>query len=165
MKQMNGCAPDGNCFAFDRGAVHDFILADDFRFVSWIRTHSGSFASSEFDLHVLELDADEEEIDAADDHVFEVIPTSFILEFNVQAFFDANFHLDVLCVFDLGDLTVTDPEGKVLDDILRQTAATHCHTKHVPNPIKIVSLTGVPIIITCNELVCHGMSHTAFQHC
>jgi hypothetical protein len=43
---------------------------------------------------MLDLDSNEQEVDLAHDHVFEMVFGLVVLEFNVQAILDADFHLD-----------------------------------------------------------------------
>jgi hypothetical protein len=44
-------------------------------------------------LHVLELDADQQEVDAPDYDILQVIPCPVILKLNVKAVLDADLHL------------------------------------------------------------------------
>lgn len=52
------------------------------------------FSLDDDDLHVLDLDADEQKVNLADHHVLEVVLGLLVLKLDVQAVFDTNLHLD-----------------------------------------------------------------------
>ena len=51
-----------------------FLLGDRFIVVKRIWPGSGGLPLDDGDLHVLDLDADQQEVDLTNDHVFQVIP-------------------------------------------------------------------------------------------
>ena len=85
---------DGDGLAADGGAVHDFKLGDGLALVVLVGRGAGGFAADDGELHVLDLDADEEKVDLADNHVLEVVLGLVVLKLNVQTVFDAHLHLD-----------------------------------------------------------------------
>lgn len=56
------------------GAVHDFELGYRLGFVVLVGWCAGRFTTDDGEFHVFDLDAHEEEVDLADDDVFQVVP-------------------------------------------------------------------------------------------
>ena len=52
------------------------------------------FPFDQRNLHMLDFDAHQEEVDFANDDVFEVVLWSVVFEFDVKAIFNTDFHLD-----------------------------------------------------------------------
>lgn len=65
---------DGNGLAPDRSPVHDLELCDRLGLVVQVRCRSGRFTTDDRELHMFNLDADEKEVDLADNNVLQVIP-------------------------------------------------------------------------------------------
>lgn len=65
---------------------------------------------------MLDLEADEEEVDAADDDVLEVVLALAVLELDVEAVLDADVHLDGAVGLG-GDAVAVDPEVLLADDV------------------------------------------------
>lgn len=61
-------------FTSNRGAVHDLILGDGVVFVVDARPGARRLSLDDVDLHVLDLDPHEEEVDFPHDDVFQVVP-------------------------------------------------------------------------------------------
>lgn len=59
--------------ATDRSTIHNLKLCDRFGFVILVWRCSCRFASDDRKLHVLDLDSNEEEVDLANDNIFEVV--------------------------------------------------------------------------------------------
>lgn len=64
---------DGDGLPPDGGAVHDLELGDGLGLVVLVRRGPGGLPTYDGEFHVLDLDPDEEEVDLADDDVFEVV--------------------------------------------------------------------------------------------
>lgn len=90
---------------------------------------AGGLAADDAELHVLDLEADEQEVDAADDDVLEVVLALAVLELDVQAVLDADVHLDA--AVHLGrDAVAVDPHVLLADDVGH--APRHRHPHEVP---------------------------------
>jgi len=77
---------DGNRFAADRCAVHDLVLCDVLTIRIGLTADAGrsGLALNDDDLHMLDLDTDEQEVDLADDYVLQMILGLVVLELDVQ---------------------------------------------------------------------------------
>ena len=97
---------DGDALAAHGRAVHDLELGDCLRVVVHLRARARGLAADDRELHVLDLDADEQEVDLADDDVVQVVLRLVVLELDVEALLDADLHLDRRVRFRgrLGDL-------------------------------------------------------------
>ena len=95
----------------DWSTIHDLELRDCFTLVVLIRSGSGSLSADDRELHVLDLYADEQEVDLADDDILQMIPALskvstlkrrrcryalrfVVLELDVQAVFNPDLHFD-----------------------------------------------------------------------
>ncbi len=50
-------------------AIHDLVFGDGFTLVVLVRWRAGSLASDDGELHMLDLDSNEQKVDLADDNV------------------------------------------------------------------------------------------------
>lgn len=64
---------DGDRFTANGSTVHDLEFGDGLGFVVLVRSCTCCLAANNGKFHVLDLDADEEEVDLSDDDVFEVV--------------------------------------------------------------------------------------------
>lgn len=75
-------------FTSDRGAVHDLILGDGVVFVVDTRPSARRLSLDDVDLHVLDLDPHQEEVDLPHDDVFQVVPVQTQMETQADLFFN-----------------------------------------------------------------------------
>ena len=59
-----------------------------------IRRYTSGLATDDTKFHVLDLQTDQQEVNAADNDILQVVFALAVLEFNVQAVLDTNVHLD-----------------------------------------------------------------------
>ena len=118
--------PDGYALAPDRHPVHDLIFGQRLALIVCRRAHPRRLAPPYLHLHVLELDAHQQEVDLADHHIPQVVPRAIILKLYVQAVLDANLHL-----------AAAGRQGRAS----RVSAGQGCvRYKNTPNPIPL----GIP---------------------
>ena len=86
--------PDRHRLPSHGRAVHNFIFAQRRRLGPRIRPGPRRLAPPDLELHVLEADADQQERNAAEDDVGEVVAGLVVLELDVEAVLDADLHLD-----------------------------------------------------------------------
>lgn len=77
---------------------------------------AGGLAADDAQLHVLDLEAHKQEVDAADDDVLEVVFGLGVLELDVQAVLYPDVHLDAR-VHLRGDAVAVDPDVLLADDV------------------------------------------------
>jgi len=65
-----------------------------FTLVVLIRRHTARLAPDDTELHMFDLEPDEQEIDAPDNNVLEMVLALAVFELDVQTVFDTNIHLD-----------------------------------------------------------------------
>ena len=86
--------PDGNALPSDWGPIHDLVLGNCLVLVEGVRPASCRLSLYDRNLHVLDLDPDQEEIDLADNHVLQVIFGLVVFELDVEALLYPHLHLD-----------------------------------------------------------------------
>ena len=106
--------------ATTRTAIHDLKPDERLTLIILIRTDARRLAADDAQLHMLDLQADEQEIDAPDNHIFQMVLALAVLELDVQAVLDADVHLDA--AVRLG----RDPVGVHPDVLLAH------HVRHPP---------------------------------
>ena len=79
------------------------MLGDGFIFRVDIRSAARALLLQNGYFHVLDFDANEQKVDLAHDHVLQMVLRLVVFELDVQAIFDAHFHLDA--IVDLGKLS------------------------------------------------------------
>ena len=83
-----------NTFSLNWSLVHDLVLGNRLVLVESLRATPCRLSLDDRDLHVLDLDPHQQEVDLANDHVLQVVLRLVVFELNVQAFLDPHFHLD-----------------------------------------------------------------------
>jgi hypothetical protein len=76
------------------GRCTDFESDEGFAFVVLVWCCSCGFSSDDAEFHVLDLQPHQQEVDSADDDVFQVILALAVLKLNVQTVLDPYVHLD-----------------------------------------------------------------------
>ena len=135
---------DGDALAAHGRAVHDLELGDRLRVVVHLRARARGLAADDRELHVLDLDADEQEVDLADDDVVQVVLRLVVLELDVEALLDAHLHLDR--VVDLGRrVRLLNEELLLLDHVARRVMARDRHADKVSQPHvqPVIALVGL----------------------
>ena len=94
--------------------VHHFVFRNRLRLVVRVGPDAGALSSSNLNLHVLDLDPDQQEKDLTHDDVFKVVLRLGVLELYVQAVLYADFHLDPGVVEPRRRLRVSNQESKLL---------------------------------------------------
>ena len=96
-------------------------------------------------LHVLNLETDEQEVDATDDDVLEVVLALAVLELYVQAVLDADVHLNAAIHLG-GDAIAVHPHVLFADDVGHAPCHRHPHKVpqlHVDAIVRLVLLLNV----------------------
>ena len=75
-------------------------------------------------LHVFDLDAHQQEVDLADDHVLQVVLRLVVFELDVEALLDPHFHLDWVVHLGVGGKGV-DRQVKLLGHVSQPTHDGH----------------------------------------
>jgi hypothetical protein len=99
-----------------------------FALVVLIWRYTGGLAADDTKFHVLDLQTDEQKVDAADNDILQVVFALAVFEFNVQAVLDTDVHLDD-AVGLRGHAVRVDPEILFAYNVLH--AATHGDTDKV----------------------------------
>ena len=98
-------------------------------FVILVWCGARGLAADNAQLHVLDFEADEEEVDAADNDVLEVVLALGVLKLDVQAVLNADVHLDA--VVRVGrDAVAVDPDVLLANHVGH--ASRDCHPHEVP---------------------------------
>lgn len=112
---------DRDGFAARGAAIHNLKAHQRLAFVILVGRGAARLAADDRQLHVLDLEAHEQEIDAADDDVLEMILAFAVLELDVQAVLDADVHLNA--AVELGwNAVAVDPQILLADHILDAAA-------------------------------------------
>ena len=109
------------------------------------RRRAARLAPDDAQLHMLDLQPDEQEINAADDHVLEVVPRLAVLEFNVQAVLDTDVHFDD-AVGLWGHAVAVHPQVFFADRVGHAPRHGHTHKvaqAHVDARVRLVRLLDV----------------------
>ena len=85
---------DGNNLAAHGGAVHDLELGDVVALIEGVGTRAQGLALDDHNLHVLDLETDEQDVNLAHHDVLEIVLRALVLELDVQRVLDADLHLD-----------------------------------------------------------------------
>ena len=80
--------------ALDGRAVHHFKLRHRLALVVRVRARARALAPPHLQLHVFDLNSHEQEVNLPHDAIAQVILSLGVLELDVEAVLDADFHLD-----------------------------------------------------------------------
>mmetsp|Transcript_1081 Transcript_1081/g.2535 ORF Transcript_1081/g.2535 Transcript_1081/m.2535 type:complete len:252 (+) Transcript_1081:258-1013(+) len=123
--------PDGDVFAAHGRAVHYFVLGQRLALVVQVGARAGGLPAPYLDLHVLELDAHQQEVYLPHNGVQQAVHPLPVLKLDVEAVLDAHLHLDgVRFVSVLREAAIPHPEGEVLDHVTAGVPR-HRHTEQV----------------------------------
>lgn len=93
-----------------------FEAHERFALVVLVRGGARGLAPDDAQFHVLDLESDQQEVDAADNNVLQMVLALGVLELDVEAVLDSHVHLDA--AVDLGgDSVAVDPNVLFADDI------------------------------------------------
>lgn len=81
---------------FDWRSIHQFELHEVLRLVVCAGSHACCLPSNDRQLHVLDLDSDQEEVNFAQNHVLQVVLLLVEFKLDVQAVLNTDLHLDAL---------------------------------------------------------------------
>ncbi len=110
-------------------------------------------AADDAELHMLDLEAHEQEVDAADDNVLEVVLALAVLELDVQAVLDADVHLDA--AVHLGrDAVAVDPDVLLADHVGH--AARHGDA-HVVAQLDVDAVVRLVLLLDVLEVEVEGL--------
>lgn len=118
--------PNRDRFAPHRRAIHDLKLGDRLALVVLVGWGARGLAPDNGQLHMLDLDTHEQEIDFAHDHVLEVVPRLVVLKLDMQTVLDADLHLDRVVAV-RGHHVRVHPDVLLFDHVSQSTQYCHAH--------------------------------------
>lgn len=87
---MNEVLSSYRCYCtFDGRAIHYLILGDGLRLVEQLRRRAGRLAPQDLQLHVFDLDANEQEVHLPDDHVTKMVSAQATIS-TTKRYFECN---------------------------------------------------------------------------